>query len=196
MAAKRTVLYFTIDPELRNRFKAAAALQGKSMRAWALEAMGEKAEREFPAALGTAHNQGQPADDTLEDPLPNAGRTQPGIPAGATEETDTTSDIGDHMKGRVQLQEVLQTLSLHRTELKELGVKSLAVFGSVVRGEARPDSDVDLLVEFDRPTGLFGLLDVKYRLEKILGLRVDLVGRSGVHPALRDRVYAEAVDAL
>ncbi len=73
---------------------------------------------------------------------------------------------------------------------------SLAVFGSVVRGEARPDSDVDLLVEFDRPTGVFGLLDVKYRLEEILDLRVDLVGRSGVHPALRDRIFAEAVDVL
>ena len=137
MAAKRTVLYFAIDPELRNRFKAAAALQEKSLRAWALEAMGEKAEREFPVALGAAHNQGQPADDTLEDPVPHAEMSQPGITAGTTEDAHTSGDTGNDTKGRVQLQEVLRTLSLHRSLLKELGVKSLAVFGSVVRAGQR-----------------------------------------------------------
>ena len=54
----------------------------------------------------------------------------------------------------------------------------------------------DLLVEFDRPTGFFGLLGVKYRLEEILGVKVDLVTRAGVHPALRDNILAEAVDAI
>jgi hypothetical protein len=96
----------------------------------------------------------------------------------------------------MQREEVVAILSRHQDELRELGVKSLAVFGSTARNEARPDSDVDLLVEFDRSTGIFGLLNVKYRLEEILDVQVDLVTRSGVHPALRDRIFAEAVDAI
>ena len=76
------------------------------------------------------------------------------------------------------------------------GVESLAVFGSTARNEATPDSDVALLVEFNRPAGLFGLLDIQYRLEEILGVKVDLVSRSGVHPSLRDNIFAEAVNAI
>ena len=96
----------------------------------------------------------------------------------------------------MQREELLAALSSHRDELREMGVSSLSVFGSAARNEARPDSDVDLLVEFDRPTGFFGLFRVQYRLEEILGCKVDLVTRSGVHPALRDRIFAEAVNAI
>ena len=96
----------------------------------------------------------------------------------------------------MQRDEVMAILSRHREELKEMGVASLAVFGSTARNEAQPNSDVDLLVEFDRPTGFFGLFHVQYRLEEILGAKVDLVTRSGVHPALRDRIFAEAVNAI
>lgn len=92
--------------------------------------------------------------------------------------------------------DILATLSRHREEIRALGVKSLALFGSAARNEAGPESDVDLLVEFDRPLSLFGLLDIKYRLEEILGAKVDLLSRSGVHPALRDRIFAEAMRAL
>ena len=54
--------------------------------------------------------------------------------------------------------EVLAILAAHREQLQEMGVKSLNLFGSVARDEARPDSDVDFLVEFNRPGGLFQLL--------------------------------------
>jgi len=53
-------------------------------------------------------------------------------------------------------------------------VKSLILFGSVARNEARPDSDVDLLVEFDRPVGLFTFVRLKRYLEEILDSTVDL----------------------
>ena len=92
--------------------------------------------------------------------------------------------------------DVLDILSRHQAELRAMGVKSLAVFGSVARNEARPDSDVDLLVDLDRPIGIFGLLEVQYRLEEILGVKVDLVTRPGVHPALRDHILSEAVSAF
>lgn len=54
-------------------------------------------------------------------------------------------------------------LAQHRAELAEMGVASLKIFGSLARGEAGPESDVDLLVEFDRPIGLIGLADVAQR---------------------------------
>jgi predicted nucleotidyltransferase len=74
-------------------------------------------------------------------------------------------------------------------------IASLAVFGSVARDEARPDSDVDILVEFDEPPGYFGFVDLQQRLSEELGARVDLFTRASLHPALREKILAEAVDA-
>src|SRR6266498_1675336 len=80
--------------------------------------------------------------------------------------------------------EVLGALRRHRPELSSLGVSSLAVFGSVAREEAGPESDVDILVEFDRPVGLFEFVRLQQRLEALLRRRVDLV----TPDALRARV--------
>jgi len=94
--------------------------------------------------------------------------------------------------------DVLEIIARHRAELAaEYGIRSLAIFGSVVRGEATSTSDVDLLVEFDgRPVGLFHLSRTQHYLESILGVaRVDLVLRDGVKPALRDRILKEAIHA-
>lgn len=94
-------------------------------------------------------------------------------------------------------QTVLNRLEQHRHELRSNGVKSLALFGSAARDEATDISDVDLLVEFDRPIGLFGLSRLKRRFEQLLGAdKVDLITREGLHPALRDRILSEAVDVF
>ncbi|MGB3561088.1 MAG: nucleotidyltransferase domain-containing protein, partial [Geitlerinemataceae cyanobacterium] len=61
--------------------------------------------------------------------------------------------------------EVLAIIAAHREQLQAMGVKSLDLFGSVARDEARPDRDVDFLVEFDRSGGFFQLLQVQYYLE-------------------------------
>jgi uncharacterized protein len=82
-----------------------------------------------------------------------------------------------------------------RTELVSLGVRSLDLFGSVARGDSSPDSDVDLLVEFDEPIGLFHFFRVQKRLEQVLGRRVDLVMRNAVKRQLRARVFGEAIRA-
>ena len=96
---------------------------------------------------------------------------------------------------RVTRGEVQLTLSAHPSELKALGVRSLEIFGSVARGDAGPGSDVDLLVEFDRPIGLFHFFRVQRTLEQLLGCRVDLVMRDAVKPQLRERIFSEAVRA-
>jgi len=89
--------------------------------------------------------------------------------------------------------EVTRILATHRRELSRLGVKSLALFGSSARDEAGSGSDVDLLVEFDRPVGLFEFIDVKEFLERVLGCSVDLGTPDSLHPRLRERVLREAV---
>ena len=93
--------------------------------------------------------------------------------------------------------EVLLTLQAQRTELHErFGVSRLTLFGSVARDEAAPRSDVDLLVEFDKPIGLFAFLDLQNHLEKLLGCAVDLGTPQSLKPRLRARVLAEAVHVV
>ena len=94
--------------------------------------------------------------------------------------------------------QVLKIIEDHRETLaRDFGVKSLALFGSFVRNEATPTSDVDLLVEFDgRPVGLFHLSRTQHYLESILGgAKVDLVLREGIKPALKERILREAIYA-
>lgn len=94
--------------------------------------------------------------------------------------------------------QVLKAITDHREKLtKEFGIKSLALFGSVVRDEATLVSDVDLLVEFDgRPVGLFHLSRTQHYLESILGVsKVDLVMRDSIKPALKERILREAIYA-
>ena len=91
--------------------------------------------------------------------------------------------------------EILEILRTHRDELrKRFGVKSLAVFGSVARGEAGPESDVDILVEFESSPGFDGYMALKFYLEDLLGRKVDLVMKSALKPWARDVVLREKVD--
>jgi predicted nucleotidyltransferase len=90
--------------------------------------------------------------------------------------------------------DVLSILHKHEDELREkFGVESLALFGSVARDEARPDSDVDLLVEFNRPVGLFGLAALQQRLESLFGCKVDLGTPHSLRPGMKERVLQEAI---
>ena len=91
--------------------------------------------------------------------------------------------------------EALRILAEHRAELAALKVKQLRLFGSVARDEAGPDSDVDLLVDFDRPVGYFHLFRVQAHLEELLGTPVDLVFEDGLKPRIRERVLREAITA-
>lgn len=83
----------------------------------------------------------------------------------------------------------------HRAHLERLGVKSISLFGSAARGEATPESDLDLLIEFSRPVGLFHFMEVKDFLEEALGCPVDLVTPDALKPQLRETILEEAIDA-
>ncbi len=91
---------------------------------------------------------------------------------------------------------VIARLRAHAVELKRMGVHHLHLFGSTVRGEAGPDSDVDLFFEYERGNfGLVDLMDVKERASEILGRKADIMTRNSIHKLPRERIEAEAVPA-
>lgn len=74
------------------------------------------------------------------------------------------------------------------------GISNLRVFGSVARGDDRPDSDVDLMADLPAGLGLFGLGQARTELEEILGSDVDLVPASDIKPEIRGEVEREAIE--
>ena len=89
---------------------------------------------------------------------------------------------------------LLRTLKQKNAELTtKFGVKSLSLFGSVARDEATAASDVDLLVEFNRPMGYFGLFALQDYLEKLLGCPVDLGTPDSLKPYIKERIQGELI---
>ncbi len=77
----------------------------------------------------------------------------------------------------------------HMGELNEkYNVASLAMFGSYVRGDQTPESDVDMLVEFNGPIGFFKFMELERALSNIISRKVDLVSRGGIKPRIFERV--------
>lgn len=89
--------------------------------------------------------------------------------------------------------EIIECLTAQKIQLETYGVSSLAVFGSVARGEERPNSDVDLLVEFSQTNGIFEFIRLKTYLEELLGRPVDLVTPDALKPQLRERILRESI---
>ena len=93
--------------------------------------------------------------------------------------------------------EAVRVLTRNRDRLREMGVRHLALFGSVVRDEATEASDVDVLVELDETAGYFQFLDIQDYLRETLAVpKVDLVLRNSLFEELREGILREAVDVL
>src|SRR5206468_4168815 len=93
---------------------------------------------------------------------------------------------------------VIAKLREYEPELKAAGIVRLSLFGSVARGDASSESDVDLVAEFD-PAKQFSLLDMvglENRLTDILGVRVDLTPARALKGPIRERASREAVLAF
>lgn len=75
---------------------------------------------------------------------------------------------------------------------REHGARRIRLFGSVARGTAGPDSDIDLLVAFEPGRSLLDVVALKQDLEDLLGCRVDLASETALHRSIRDRVLADA----
>jgi uncharacterized protein len=85
-------------------------------------------------------------------------------------------------------EEIVKILRDERALLEHYHVCYVALFGSVARGEATKDSDVDLLVEFSAPVGLLHFVKLKAELKRLLDRRVDLATPKSLNPQLRDRI--------
>jgi len=88
---------------------------------------------------------------------------------------------------------IINKIQKHRTHLNSLGVKRLAIFGSVARGEARRNSDIDILVEFDGAITFDRFMDTKFYLEDLLHRKVDLVVPQAIKPRMKASIAQDLI---
>jgi predicted nucleotidyltransferase len=92
------------------------------------------------------------------------------------------------------LEELKQILRQNKLLLQEhYQVTQLGIFGSYARGEQTPESDVDVLIDYERAPTLFKLVELQDFLSSLTGLRVDVVTKNGLKPRIRERVLSEVV---
>src|SRR5207253_1139995 len=91
-------------------------------------------------------------------------------------------------------EEIIAQLRQHEADLKRLGVEHLYLFGSIARGEATEESDIDLFFDYEKgKLGLFELMDVKAFTTNILGRTTDIMTRDSLHKTLRRTIEATAL---
>ncbi|MCD6293207.1 MAG: addiction module protein [Deltaproteobacteria bacterium] len=94
----------------------------------------------------------------------------------------------------LSLKDINSVLHSRQEEIRlEYGVAEIGVFGSCVRGENTEDSDVDILVSFDKPLGFFKFLELEEHLSEWLGAKVDLVTREALKPHIGHHILNEVV---
>lgn len=93
-----------------------------------------------------------------------------------------------------ELEELRQILAEYKLELcKKFKVKSIGIFGSYVRGKQKRNSDIDILVEFAEPIGLFEFMDLEEYLQNIFKAKVDLVSKKALKPQIGKYILKEVV---
>ena len=96
--------------------------------------------------------------------------------------------------GKIDLQKIEQILAQERQRLAaEYGVKRMGVFGSFARGEQTVESDIDILVEFSRPIGLFRFVELERHLAELLGAKVDLATEQALKPAIKSEILGQVI---
>ncbi|MEA3475129.1 MAG: nucleotidyltransferase family protein [Candidatus Cloacimonadota bacterium] len=94
----------------------------------------------------------------------------------------------------ITLKEIKNALGQHKEEIKkEYKVKEIGIFGSYVRNEQKGKSDADILVTFYEPIGLFEFLDLEEYIEKIIGIKVDLVSKNALKSIIGKYILKEVV---
>lgn len=91
-------------------------------------------------------------------------------------------------------QELILKLQSEKASLHEkYKITKLGVFGSYARGEEKPDSDIDMLVEFEEMPGMIEFFGAEEYLEKVLNKKIDLVRESAIRPELKKRIMSEVI---
>lgn len=92
------------------------------------------------------------------------------------------------------LEEIKDVLARHKDEIRQkYSVKEMGLFGSYVRGEETPKSDLDVLVEFSKPIGFFKFLELEEYLENLVGVGVDLVSKKALKPRIGEYIRKEVI---
>ena len=93
-----------------------------------------------------------------------------------------------------KIEQIKKILTSQKDILKnKYYVKEIGIFGSYVNGNFNKESDVDILVEFSKPVGLIKFIELEEYLKDLLSIKVDLVLRDGIKPALRNNILKQAV---
>jgi hypothetical protein len=97
-----------------------------------------------------------------------------------------------------ELAHVIDILQTHESDLRKMGVSHAAVFGSVARGEAQRDSDIDILVDLDpaQPIGIFEYARLKLYIAGLLEDPADIINRASLKPLLRDAILRDGATAF
>ncbi len=97
------------------------------------------------------------------------------------------------MKELIEIKEILQTQKPHLYQ--KYGVTEIGVFGSYARGEQQPDSDIDILIELERPPkiGLMGLVGLELYLSELLDQKVDIAIRKNLRKRIGQRILSEVM---
>lgn len=117
------------------------------------------------------------------------------VPADKVEAVKSYAGRISRQRQPITRDEVVEALRVHAELFVRFGVKGASLFGSVVRDEAKPMSDVDLMVEFlpGQPGGLFRYVELKHALEGVLGRPVDLITKNNIKHRLKERILAECL---
>jgi predicted nucleotidyltransferase len=94
--------------------------------------------------------------------------------------------------------DILSTLRHRQADLAQMGVRHAALFGSVARGDDRPDSDVDVMIDVDSAIvrGIFAIGHIQQSLQDWIGRPVDLARRDRLHPGIATEAEHDAIDAF
>ena len=95
--------------------------------------------------------------------------------------------------------DLIEALRKYDAALRENGATGLFLFGSRARGTNRPDSDLDLFIDFDpaeRVPNLFRLMQLEDEISEALGIPVTITTRNALHPLMKDRIVRDAVRVL
>jgi hypothetical protein len=93
-----------------------------------------------------------------------------------------------------RLQDIKAALAKHKPEIqRKFKVKEIGIFGSYIRGKQKEKSDIDVLVEFSEPVGLFEFMDLEEYLQTLFGVKVDLVSRKALKPHIGERILREVI---
>jgi predicted nucleotidyltransferase len=98
------------------------------------------------------------------------------------------------MNRQIDLKKIEEIIIQNKPVLsKKFKVKDIGIFGSYVRGEQKPDSDLDVLVEFNERVGFFKFMQLEEYLENLLKVKVDLVSRKALKPRIGKNILKELV---